>query len=106
MSPLRSVLPRRLLLATLVLAGPTLAVGCGRKATADDCALIVDRYVEIELRTLKVTDPTLIDQRKMEMRRDLKDDLKECPGKRITDGMIACVVRAQTNEELDKCTRW
>jgi len=80
--------------------------GCGRRATAEDCDLIVDRYVEIELRALKVNDPAIIEQRKTEMRRDLKDDLKACPGKRITDGMLACVKQAQTNDELDKCTRW
>jgi hypothetical protein len=79
---------------------------CGRKATAEDCDLIVDRYVEVELSALKVTDPAVITQRKAEMRRDLKDDLKACPGKRITDSMIACVRGAQSNGELDKCTRW
>ena len=55
---------------------------------------------------MKVTDPAVITQRKAEMRRDLKDDLKACPGKRITDSMIACVRGAQSNGELDKCTRW
>jgi hypothetical protein len=89
-------------IAALVLA----SAGCGRRATAEDCDFIVDRYVEIELRALKVTDPAIILQRKVEMRRDLKDDLKACPGKRVTDGMLECVRRAQTNDELDKCTRW
>jgi hypothetical protein len=82
------------------------SAGCGRRATAEDCALIVDRYVEVELHALKVTDPAIIEQRKTEMRKDLKDDLKTCPGKRITDAMLACVVRAETNEALDACTRW
>jgi len=80
--------------------------GCGRKATPEDCGVIVDRYVEIELRTLKVTDPSVIEQRKSEMRRELKDDLRTCPGKRITDSMLTCVRLAETNEELDRCTRW
>lgn len=86
----------------LLLCGP----GCGRRATADDCALIVDRYVEIELTALKVTDPKIIALRKQEMRTDLSDDLKACPGKRITASMLACVRKASTNDELDKCTRW
>ncbi len=83
-----------------------LAAGCGRKATLEDCDLIVDRYVEIELKALKVTDPKIIDQRKTEMRRDLSDDLRTCPGRRITDAMLTCVRQAGTNAELDKCTRW
>ena len=75
---------------------------CGRKATPQDCDLIVDRYVEIELQALKVTDPKVIEERKKEMRHDLSDDMKACPGKRITDSMIACVRGAQSNAELDK----
>ena len=92
----------------LVALGALLAavVGCGRKATEADCDLIVDRYVEVELRDLKVTDPKVIDLRKAEMRRDLKDDLKNCPGKHITDSMLECVRKAETNDELDRCTRW
>ncbi len=92
---------------TIATLGSALAaVACGRKATAEDCDLIVDRYVEVELKDLKVTDPKVIDQRKAEMRRDLKDDLKSCPGKHITDSMLECVRRAGSNGELDKCTRW
>jgi hypothetical protein len=38
------------------------------------------------------------------MRVELKDDLQKCPGKRITDSMLRCVQKAQTNDEIDKCT--
>jgi hypothetical protein len=79
---------------------------CGRKATPEDCDFIVDRYVEIELTALSVTDPKVIAERKAEMRKDLKDDLRACPGKRVTDAMLECVRTAKTNTELDKCTRW
>jgi hypothetical protein len=89
-----------------VFAVPLWTAGCGRKATEEDCALIVDRYVEIELKTLKITDSAVVEKRKIEMRSDLKDDLKTCPGKRITDSMLACVKKAETNDQLDKCTRW
>jgi hypothetical protein len=93
-------------IGTLAVVWALGATGCGRRATPEDCAMIVDRYVEMELRDLKVTDPKIIAQRKDEMRRDLKDDLKACPGKRITDSMLVCVRQAQTNDDLDKCTRW
>jgi hypothetical protein len=89
-----------------VLGLALLVTACGRRATQEDCDLIVDRYVEVELRALKVTDPKIIEERKSEMRKDLKDDLKTCPGKRITDAMLACVRQAETNADLDKCTRW
>jgi uncharacterized protein YicC (UPF0701 family) len=91
-------------LAALALA--LAAAGCGRRATAEDCALIVDRNVEVELQAMKVTDPAVIQRHKAELRRDLKDKLDTCPGKRITDAMLTCVRQAQTSEELDRCTRW
>jgi hypothetical protein len=90
----------------VVAAVVAMSTGCGRKATPEDCALIVDRYVEIELKTLKITDPVVVEKRKTEMRTDLRDDLKSCPGKRITDSMLTCVRQAETNDQLDKCTRW
>jgi hypothetical protein len=80
--------------------------GCGHRATAEDCGVIVDRYVEVELNGLSVTDPTAIDKRKAEMRVALKDDLARCPGKRITDSMVACFRNARTNAALVACTRW
>ncbi len=98
--------PARAATAAVACAFAALLAGCGRKATEADCDLIVDRYVEVELRDLKVTDPKVVELRKTEMRRDLKDDLKTCPGKHITDSMLACVRQAQTNVELDACTRW
>jgi len=60
----------------------------------------------VELNGLSVTDPTAIDKRKAEMRVALKDDLARCPGKRITDSMVACFRNARTNAALVACTRW
>jgi hypothetical protein len=97
---------RRSLRSLSLLALVASVGGCGRTATTEDCDLIVDRYVEIELKALKVTDPKVIEQRKADMRKDLREELKTCPGKRITDSMLACVKAAESNAELDKCTRW
>lgn len=80
------------------------AFGCGRKATPANCGLILDRYVEVQLRAMNVTDLATVEKRKGEMRDEMKDELKDCVGKRVTDGMLACVKRAETNEEIDKCT--
>ena len=78
--------------------------GCGRKATQADCDLILDRYVEVQLKAMNVNDPATIDKRKAEMRGDMKEEVKGCVGKRVTDGMLACVKSAKSNEEIDKCT--
>lgn len=88
----------------LVLASLALAVvGCGRKATLEDCEIIVDRNVEVQLKALGITDEQIIAQRRTEMRAALKDDIGTCVGKRVTDGMMTCVKGADTTEQLDQC---
>jgi hypothetical protein len=92
--------------AALVLLVAFMAAACGRRATAADCDLIFNRYVEVQLRSVHITDPVEVAKREQSMRGEMKDDLKECPGKRITDSMLRCVQNAQTNDEIDKCTRF
>ena len=79
--------------------------GCGRKATEADCNLIIDRNVEVQMKSMHITDPVAIDKRKQEIQSELKGQLDGCIGKRITDGMLACVARAQTAEAIDSCMR-
>jgi hypothetical protein len=97
----RSGIPTTALALALACLG---IAGCGRRATQADCDLIFNRFVEIELRTMHVTDPVEVAKREQAMRVELKDDLQKCPGKRITDSMLRCVQNAQTNDEIDKCT--
>jgi hypothetical protein len=80
-------------------------VGCGHKASDADCAFILDRNVEVQMRAMHITDPVMIDKRKQEIQNELKGQLQGCIGKRITDGMLACVARAQTAEAIDACMR-
>jgi hypothetical protein len=79
--------------------------GCGRKATREDCELVVDKNVEVKLKADGMTDPDLVKKRKDELRASLKDDIDKCVGKRVTEGMLACVKRAETAEQIDKCLR-
>jgi hypothetical protein len=81
-------------------------MGCGRKATQSDCDYIFNRYVEVQLRSMNVNDQATIDKRESEMRAEMREDLKDCVGKRITDRMLRCVREARTNDEIDRCTRW
>jgi hypothetical protein len=93
-------------LVLLVLLGfAFLALGCGRKATRADCELVVDKNVEVKLKADGMNDPALIQKRKDELRASLKDDIDKCVGKRVTDGMLACVKNAETAEQIDKCLR-
>lgn len=88
-----------LVLSLLVLAG------CGRKATRADCELFVDRNVEVQLKRQGTTDAKLVEQEKAKDREFFKQKIDECVGKRITDGMIACVKNAETTDQIDKCLR-
>jgi hypothetical protein len=66
---------------------------------------VVDRNVELQLKQLGTTDPATVAKRKEEMRASMKDDIDKCVGKRVTDGMMACVRNAQTADQIDKCLR-
>jgi hypothetical protein len=79
--------------------------GCGRKATREDCEVVVDRNVELQLKALGVVDATVVAKRREEMRSSMKEDIDKCVGKRVTDGMMSCVKAAETAEKIDKCLR-
>lgn len=79
--------------------------GCGRKATREDCEVVVDRNVEVQMKALGVSDPDAIAKRRTEMHASMKDDIDKCVGKRVTDAMIACVKTADSVEAIDKCLR-
>ena len=82
-----------------------LVAACGRKATPADCELIIDRNLTAQLKHQGTTDPKLIEQEKTKNAAFLKQKVDECVGKRITDGMLACVKTAETTEQIDKCLR-
>lgn len=92
-------------LLVLFVASLGVLAGCGRKATREDCELVVDRNIEVKLKADGVTDPAVVQKRKDELRPTLKEDIDKCVGKRITDGMMKCVRGAETPEQIDKCLR-
>jgi hypothetical protein len=94
---------RLLVVLSLLCVAPLL--GCGRKATRADCELFVDHNVEVQLRRQGTLDPALIEQEKAKTRNDFKAKIDECIGKRVTDGMVACVKAAETTDQIDKCLR-
>jgi hypothetical protein len=78
---------------------------CGRPATREDCELIIDKNVELEMKQMKIDDPAAIEKRKTEIRTTMEGQLKGCIGKRVTDGMMKCVRNAKTTDEIDGCMR-
>lgn len=93
-----------LFVATVALVVLALS-GCGRKATAADCQLILDRSVELQMKEMEKSDPEAIAKRQALLRTELEGEMKDCVGRRITDQMMACVRGATTSAELEKCVR-
>ncbi len=100
----RAPAPLRALAALSLCAGAFAASGCGHPASADECNAIIAKSAELELRAQNVTDPATIAQRTAAVKAARGEELlKRCVGKRITDRALACVARAQTPKEVDKC---
>ena len=91
--------------AALALGAAVLLSGCGRVATEEDCRLIYDKNVEVEMRSLEKADQATIEKKKTELKSAFDADLKQCVGKRISDSVMACIKSAQTSEEMAKCGR-
>ena len=95
----------RLVLALFLVGLACGLVGCGRKATREDCEAVVDKNVELQLKALGVTDAAVVAKRREEMRASMREDIDKCVGKRVTDSMMACVKNAETADKIDKCLR-
>ncbi len=67
---------------------------------------IFNRSCEIQLRAQDVTEPELVKQRTAEAFAEKGGPLlKDCVGRRITDGALECVRQANTIEQFDDCFR-
>ena len=57
------------------------------------------------MKAMKLEDPDLIAKKQQELRTSMKEELKDCVGRRVTDGMMRCVKSAETAEDITKCIR-
>ncbi len=89
--------------AALLLASGVIA--CGRAATEEDCKLIVDRNVELQLRGMNIVDPEAVRKKQEEIRAKLGNELSGCIGRRVTNGTMDCVKQASTKEAVQACFR-
>jgi hypothetical protein len=79
--------------------------GCGRRATAADCQLIVDKSVELQLKEMSETDAAAITGAEKRIRDELEDQIQSCQARHVTDRTMACVKGATSTQELDRCLR-
>jgi hypothetical protein len=102
--PVRRPTATALPLALAIVAFGAGGSGCGRRATHEDCQLIVDRSVELQLRETNETDAQAIAKRTAEVRAALDGEIKSCErDRRVTEKTMACVRSAKTTQELDTC---
>lgn len=81
-------------------------LGCGRKATEADCMVIVDQMVVVKMKQKNNTDPAAVTKLQTELREEAKGEIMDgCVGKRISDGALDCIKKAETQEEIIKCMR-
>jgi hypothetical protein len=94
------------LLGVLAMFG---TAGCGHPATEQECQLIVERIVELELRAQKVTDPAEIAKRRgtiLGTGSTSPNVQRDCVGRHLTERAMACVRSAQTAAEIsERCLR-
>jgi hypothetical protein len=83
---------------------PVIAIvlcGCGRPATVEDCEYVVERIVQLELEQRNQGDPETVKVEADRTKQVLREStMKDCVGKRITDGAMECVRNAKTSQEI------
>lgn len=90
----------------LLLMGLALSACSAAPATEAECAQILDRIVELELRESGYNDAVLIARRQAELREKLALELKGCVGRRLPKRALECVRRADSAEAIShRCLR-
>lgn len=84
---------------------PLLLVGCGHAATEEECRVLFDKSVEVEMREYVGANDEAIARKQGELRKEFEADLGRCVGKRVTDDTVGCIRKASTKEQLNEC-RW
>ena len=80
-------------------------LACGRKATEEDCKLMIARNVDIQLRAAGMDKSADFAKRKAEIEQGMHQYIKQCIGRRVTDAVMKCVAHAATAEQMDACFR-
>jgi hypothetical protein len=91
-------------LPALLVAVAVAASGCGHPASTAECDELFAKNAEIELRAQRVTDPKVIAERTAAAKAaEGEAFVGRCVGKRITERALACVRRATSAEQIDRC---
>jgi hypothetical protein len=81
---------------------------CGHRASAEECQEIAERVAELELAASPFAGDAETKKAQLEKTRAWvkQSQLKDCVGRRITEGAMQCVRSAKTAAEItDTCFR-
>jgi hypothetical protein len=91
---------RSILFVLLALAAVALA-GCGRHtATPDDCRVVLDRIIELELTESGYRDSVLRARWQQDLGRRFAPDVERCRGLTVRNDLHRCVNKARTPEDV------
>jgi hypothetical protein len=76
-------------------------LGCGRPVTEQECSEIVGRIAELELKQAPATGSAQIAAEVKATQAAFHDEaMKDCVGKRVTEGALTCVRNATTAKQI------
>ncbi len=91
-------------MALVALALGLAATGCGHPATREECDELFAKNAELELRGRNITDADVIKDKISQARTAEGESFAtHCLGRRVTASALACVRKATTSAELDRC---
>lgn len=94
--------PSNLLLAAVA----TLPACHAQRASEEQCRLIFDRLVVLELEEAGFVDPALAQRRQAELSARYGHEIASCVGRRIPAGALACAMAAKDAEAIShNCLR-
>lgn len=68
--------------------------------------VIVDQMVIVKMKQKNQTDPAAVSKLQSELREEAKGEVLDgCVGKRISDGALECIKKAETQEAIIACMR-
>ena len=98
---------RRLLRLTVALVASTECMACDKSLSAEECALLLDRYVEHILRAEQPeTNPAEVHRKQSAARRvahaNAPLEFDECPN-RVSRTQFECAMAAPDADSLERC---
>lgn len=79
------------------------AFGCGRRATREECEMVVERNIDLQLAAQGESGEAAVAKR-AKLRAELEPSITACEGMRVRDSLMSCMRTADTPEKIKQCT--